>query len=196
MMFDLRTLIAGIALTLSSSAIAVDYEELSSKKQTDLKLYVTAIEAYDLISKNSKSVLFVDVRTRAEVNFLGMPEIADANIPYMTPEFWDDWDEKKKNFKLSPNSDFLTALDNRMTEKGLTKNDTVVVICRSGSRSAKAVNLLAMAGYKKVYTVVDGYEGDKAKKGEHKDQRIVNGWKNSGLPWTYKLDKKKMYLEI
>ena len=24
-------------------------------------------------------------------------------------------------------------------------------------------------------------------------QRIVNGWKNAGLPWTYKLEKSKMY---
>jgi hypothetical protein len=24
-------------------------------------------------------------------------------------------------------------------------------------------------------------------------QRIVNGWKNAGLPWTYKLVKAKMY---
>jgi hypothetical protein len=54
--------------------------------------------------------------------------------------------------------------------------------------------MLAGTGYTKVYSVVDGYEGDKAKDGPHKGQRTVNGWKNSGLPWTYSLDKDYMYL--
>jgi hypothetical protein len=40
-----------------------------------------------------------------------------------------------------------------------------------------------------VYIVVYGYEGEMSDKG----RRNVNGWKNSGLPWSYDLDKKKMY---
>ncbi len=70
-------------------------------------------------------------------------------------------------------------------------------MCRSGKRSAKAVNVLAKAGYSKVYTVVDGYEGGKLKKGKNKGKnkgkRFKDGWKNSGLPWTYSLDKDMMY---
>ena len=66
-------------------------------------------------------------------------------------------------------------------------------MCRSGKRSAKAADMLADAGYTKVYSVVDGYEGDKAKDGPDKGKRTVNGWKNSGLPWTYSLDKDYMY---
>jgi hypothetical protein len=50
-------------------------------------------------------------------------------------------------------------------------------------------------GYSKAYTVVDGYEGDKVKEGEYKDQRLVNGWKNANLPWTYKLPEEKVYVE-
>jgi hypothetical protein len=41
---------------------------------------------------------------------------------------------------------------------------------------------------------VDGYEGDKAKSGPNKGQRVVNGWKNNGLPWSYKLLATKMYI--
>jgi hypothetical protein len=41
--------------------------------------------------------------------------------------------------------------------------------------------------------VVDGYEGDKVKDGAQKGQRLVNGWKNTGLPWSYQLEKTKMY---
>ena len=32
-----------------------------------------------------------------------------------------------------------------------------------------------------------------AKEGPKAGQRAVNGWKNAGLPWSYKLDKAKMY---
>ena len=32
-----------------------------------------------------------------------------------------------------------------------------------------------------------------AKDGAKAGQRVVNGWKNANLPWTYKLDKAKMY---
>ena len=69
----------------------------------------------------------------------------------------------------------------------------MTTIARSGDRSAAAANLLAQAGFKSVYSVVDGYEGDLAKDGPKAGQRVVNGWKNAGLPWTYKLDKAKMY---
>jgi len=41
--------------------------------------------------------------------------------------------------------------------------------------------------------VTDGFEGGKIKKGEKKNWRLKNGWKNSGLPWSYKLNREKMY---
>ena len=66
--------------------------------------------------------------------------------------------------------------------------DTVLAMCRSGGRSAMAANLLAQAGFKKVYNIVDGMEGD-AVDDPHSvfvGQRLRNGWKNSGCPWTYK----------
>ena len=64
-------------------AHAVESNTLPKKKQTKLGLYLTAKEAHKIISKNPSKVLFVDIRTRAEINFLGMPTVADANIPYM-----------------------------------------------------------------------------------------------------------------
>ena len=35
-------------------------------------------------------------------------------------------------------------------------DDTLLVMCRSGGRSALAVNLLAQAGFTKAHNVVDG----------------------------------------
>ncbi len=186
--------VAGLLTALLFSGVS--FADIAKKKQTPQGLYLTAVEAYDLVQKHAKDVLFIDVRTRAEVGFLGMPTIADANIPYMLAGDWGQWDENKSTFKLTPNSGFLPAIEQQLAKKGLNKDSKIVVMCRSGSRSAKAAKLLAEAGYKNVYSVVDGFEGDKAKEGPNKGQRVVNGWKNANLPWSYKLDKEKMYWEM
>ena len=52
------------------------------------------------------------------------------------------------------------------------------------ARSAAAIAKLLEAGVKvDLYNVVDGFEGDKGESGA----RDVNGWRNAGLPWTYKI---------
>jgi rhodanese-related sulfurtransferase len=176
------------------TACAKDVSDLPENKQTPQGLYLTASEAYDLKSKNPDQVYFIDVRTQAEVEFLGMPSNADTNIPYMTNDL-DEWDGDNGRFKKVPNSNFAVAVEEKIEEAGLDKDSEIILMCRSGTRSAKAAALLNQLGYSKAYTVVDGYEGDKAKEGPHKGQRIVNGWKNSDLPWTYKLTEDKMYFE-
>jgi rhodanese-related sulfurtransferase len=122
-----------------------------------------------------------------------MPTKADASIPYMKEPDFPVWDAQKATFKLEPNPDFLNEVRRKLGAKGLGPNDAVVLICRSGDRSAAAANLLAEAGFKNVYSVVDGFEGDLATEGPRAGQRAVNGWKNAGLPWSYRLDRTKMY---
>ena len=74
--------------------------------------------------------------------------------------------------------------------------DTILVMCRSGGRSAIAVNLLAQAGFKNAYNVIDGMEGDLVEDPDSvfQGQRLKNGWKNSGCPWTYNLTPDRMIL--
>jgi rhodanese-related sulfurtransferase len=163
--------------------------DLPASKKTELGLYLTAIEAYDFIKAHEQEVLFIDVRTRAEVTFIGMPTLVDANIPYKDERNWQNWDEKGKTYELVVNNDFVTAVNQRLQEKALTKQSPVILMCRSGIRSAEATNVLNKAGYTTVYNLVDGFEGDSNAKG----QRVVNGWKNSQLPWSFDLDKQKMY---
>jgi len=174
----------------ASSVFAVDKNDIPEYKQTRVGLYITSSEAFDEIQSEGDEILFLDVRTRSELAVVGMPTVADANVPYMfmaEPMTWnDDWG----NFKMTKNQNFLNAVKQRLEEKGLGQDDKVFLMCRSGGRSASAADLLSKAGFTNVYSVVDGYEGDKAKNGK----RILNGWKNSDLPWSYKLDKKKMYL--
>ncbi|OYW25921.1 MAG: rhodanese, partial [Methyloversatilis sp. 12-65-5] len=82
----------------------------------------------------------------------------------------------------------------RLTAKGLDKTADVVLICRSGDRTTRAVNALAAAGFTRVWTVIDGFEGDTAPAGADRGKRTVNGWKNAGLPWTYALDSSQIWL--
>lgn len=184
-----------VAVTLTgalSAALALEAQDVPEKKRTTLGLYLDARQAHDML--NREKVVFLDVRTRAEVNFLGMPQAADANVPYMLVDGMYAWNDKKGVYMLEPNSDFVSEVALRVAEKGLDKHAPVILICRSGDRSARAADLLAKAGYTRVYTVVEGFEGVMARQGPQAGRRAVNGWKNAGLPWSYKLDKRKMYV--
>lgn len=156
----------------------------SPKKQTTLKLYTDAKGAYKMFKE--KKVPILDVRTPQELQFVGNTGIA-VNIPW---EVWSyKWDDKKGKFKKPINEKFVQQV------KALYKpGQPLIIMCRSGHRSAAAINALAKVGYTKVYQVVDGFEGDKAKEGPNKGQRVVNGWKNAKLPWTYKMKKDQTYM--
>ena len=60
----------------------------------------------------------------------------------------------------------------------------LIVLCRSGTRSARATEGLAQSGFINVYTVADGFEGDPAKRGPREGHRVMKGWKNLNLSWT------------
>jgi rhodanese-related sulfurtransferase len=168
--------------------------DLPKGKKTELGLYLTAVEAYEFIKKEESHLLFIDVRTQAEIAFVGVPTLIDANVPYEVITDWSQWDEKQKSFKMTENDNFVSAVESRLMEKSLDKQSPIIFMCRSGFRSASAVNLLAKAGYKNVYHLIDGFEGDKAPAGPKQGQRVLDGWKNSDLPWTDQLEKTKMYL--
>jgi len=162
-------------------------------KRTTCGLYLTAVDAYQMVSEDPAKVLFIDVRTRGELQFIGMPTLVDAHVPFLVEAAPLQWDDARSSFRLAPNPDFVGAVDKRLAQKGLTRAATVIVICQSGVRAARAANALTEAGYAKVYTAIDGFEGDPVAEGPTKGQRLVNGWRNAGLPWTAKLDRAKMY---
>lgn len=173
---------------------STDWDKLPEVKRSKAALYLTPQQAYDMKKKDAKGVAFFDVRTRAEAMYVGWPMDADALVPYVEhPEMMTDWDDKRFMYKLEPNQDFVPEIERRMKEKGLGKSAPIILICRSGDRSSKAADRLQMAGFTRVYSIAEGFEGDTEKDGEKLGQRVVNGWKNADLPWTYKLDKTKMY---
>lgn len=183
------------ALITVLPAHALDVAAVPVSKQNKTGLYLDAREAYELKQRLADKVLFIDIRTRAEISSLGMPTLVDAHIPFL--EYLENpaWDDKNLRFKMEFNPGFSAEMQRRMHERGLSKDDTVILICRSGDRSARATDYLLEDGYKKIYTVIDGFEGDMQKDGPNAGRRMVNGWKNANLPWSYQLDKNKMYLQ-
>jgi len=118
---------------------------------------------------------------------------ADANFPGVLVDF-DHFDPKSRRFTLHKNPAFVSAVEERLKAKGLDKTADVVLICRSGDRTTRAVNALAAAGFTRVWTVIDGFEGDTASAGADRGKRTVNGWKNAGLPWSYALESSQVWL--
>jgi rhodanese-related sulfurtransferase len=196
-----KTTAAAFALVMSTLAWGAEWapgstawDQLPNIKQTKLGLYLSPQQAYDIKQKEGRGVALIDVRTRAEAMYVGMAGAADALVPYVEhQEIMSDWDDKRTMYKLEPNQDFVPEIARRLQELGLGQDATVILICRSGDRSSKAADRLQAAGYTKVYSVTEGFEGDRAGDGPDKGQRVVNGWKNAKLPWSYKLDKAKMY---
>lgn len=174
-----------------TAPVALFGDEVPAKKATLAGLYVTAAEAAAMLQ--DPAVVFVDVRSQAEVAFLGLPTRANVNIPLMTfPEFA-EFNADKGEYTLEPNGYFLADFEAYAAANGIGHDTPIILFCRSGSRSAKAANLLTEAGYTRVYSMLDGYEGDKAKDGPQAGQRVVNGWKNEGLDWSYRIETAQLY---
>ena len=180
--------VATILLTSTMTLAASEESTLPERKQTTLGLYVTAAQAYEKWDAAPDQVKIIDVRTPEEYAFVGHPDTA-WNIPLAFVTY------QRKNGKTEYgpkwNADFVAEI-----KKLAGLNDTLLVMCRSGDRSAKAVNELAAAGFKNAYTVTDGFEGDKVKDAGSvfNGKRMRNGWKNSA-PWVYDIDPEKIILE-
>lgn len=151
---------------------------------------LTPSQAYKMATED-KHAFIVDVRTRPEYVLVGHPTIA-YHVPL---KFWTG-KHSSKGYGMIINESFSEDLKKRFNPE----TDTLIFMCRSGSRSCDATNLAASkAGWPidKIYNMMGGFEGDKVKN-EHSvfyEKRVLGGWKNEGLPWTYKIDSKLAYPE-
>jgi rhodanese-related sulfurtransferase len=163
-------------------------QQVPKNKQTTLGLYVDAAQAYEMWKADPKHVKIIDVRTPEEYAFIGHPnECWNVPLAFVT------YQRKDGKFEWAPkwNTGFVDEV-----KKLAGPNDTLLLMCRSGDRSAMAVNQLATAGYKNAYTIIDGFEGDKVDDpgSVFHGKRMRNGWKNS-VPWVYTIDPEKIILE-
>lgn len=187
-----------IALFLLASGVSFHVLAADAPKdparRTSWGLYVDAREAYEMkTGPQGSQVLLVDVRDPVEIMFTGFSDIVDINVPYMTVNRR-EWNDRKSVFVMEPNPDFEAGIARALAERNLTRDAPVILMCRSGGeRGAPSAKALEGKGYSRVYVVTDGFEGVSVKDGEKKHWRLVNGWKNSGLPWSYRLDKGKIF---
>ena len=113
--------------------------------------------------------MLVDVRTRPEWSYVGLPDLeALAKKPALV-----EW-QVFPGMQVNP--DFVTALSGAVADKDVP----LLFLCRSGVRSAAAAKAMTAAGYSRCLNVTDGFEGPlnaEAKRGS------AGGWKAAGLPW-------------
>jgi rhodanese-related sulfurtransferase len=176
--------------------MAIDENHIPEKLKTVYGLYLTPHEAFNMKTRLGEEILLVDVRTRPELKFIGASELIDANIPsrFINTDF--TWSDKVKTYRTKKNQHFIADFEKLLRLKNKDKDTPIILICQSGSRVPRAAQQLFEAGFKTVYSQYQGFEGIKAKSGVNKGQRSINGWKNAGLPWSYKLNKAAMYFNF
>ena len=134
---------------------------------------VTAEEAWSALSREPKAVL-VDVRTTAEWNYVGLPDLSTIGKPILRLE-WQSFPSGEVNPK------FAEALDAELKKDGALHDVPVFFICRSGARSASAAIAMTAIGYTHCFNVAGGFEG-RRDEGGHRG--TVEGWKAADLPWV------------
>lgn len=180
-----------------ANAVTLSPDQVPAFKRTDTQHYLLPQEVFEFKTKEATQTLLVDIRTPSEVQFVGHTPLIDGNIPYLSYDY-SEWDSKAKEYKRDFNSGFVGQVEGLLAKLGLAgkKDARIILMCRSGDRSARAADLMTKSGYTNVWSAIEGFEGDKAKDGPSKGKRTVNGWKNANLPWTYDLDKEKAALSF
>lgn len=185
--------LALLLLLAAATAAGAAGKPSDPARQTPWDLYLTSREAYELKQEQGPQALFVDVRDPVEIMFTGFTDVVDVNVPYLLANR-SAWHPKKPVFAMEPNPRFAEDVAAALAKRGLSKAAPILLMCRSGGeRGAPSAKTLHGQGYERVYVVVDGFEGGTVKDGEKKGWRLLDGWKNAGLPWSYELNREKMY---
>lgn len=127
---------------------------------------LTPEQAWELLKSDADAVL-VDVRTQAEWAFVGVPDTAELGKRPLFAEW--------SSLGAGPNPAAFVETVTAQVDPGAP----IVLLCRSGQRSAAAAHALTAAGYGPAYNVVDGFEGPVDGEGH----RGASGWRAEGLPW-------------
>lgn len=194
-------LFPGLIVAIAVGLLSIPCQDILAQEPKG----ILSIEAYDMLNTVPDTYL-IDVRTRAEYQFVGHP-IGAYLFPYMflTNKFAKVGEQH--SYQLDDrNKSFVQDIS-----KVFKKTDNLLIICREGTRSALAAKALIQAGFKKVYDVEDGFEGSdfpyfkdsnqnkfyrqlaKRNKIHGFGHRRHYGWQWWGLPWTYTMDIKYIY---
>lgn len=131
---------------------------------------ISTLQAWDLLQARKEAVL-LDVRSTMEYHYVGHP-VGAIHIPLKEPPEWsnsDDFAEK-----------VCSALTAKAGGSDAVLSVPVLIICRSGKRSMEAAEELDRHGFRDLYNITEGFEGDKD---DENHRNTVNGWRFHKLPW-------------
>lgn len=120
---------------------------------------VSPHDAWHLFSR--RIALLIDVRTADERKFIG-------HVPHSLRITW------MTDVNLVKNRRFLRELVAKAS-----KDDVILFLCSSGKRSAAAAEAATQAGFRNVFNVAEGFEGEMVN-----GQRGLSGWRSYDLPWV------------
>ncbi len=123
-------------------------------------------DCYQLL-KQLPNCILVDVRTKAEIDWIGKPIMPHEN-QYMHIE-WLFYPGSAQN------ENFITSL------KKISQDTPLIFLCRSGIRSKMAVQLAIDNDFKHPIDVIGGFEGQRD---NHGHRKTIDGWCYAGLPWV------------
>ena len=124
--------------------------------------------------KEDPAAVLIDVRTRAEWSYVGLPELSSIGKQPILIE-WQTFPDNR----VDPG--FVERLSEALEGAGASKQAELFFICRSGGRSKMAAQAMMAAGYAACRNVADGFEGP-LDASRHRGQAA--GWKAAGLPWA------------
>lgn len=131
---------------------------------------LSPLQAFDFLQNNPRT-LFIDVRSEMEYLFIGHPSGA-VHIPWIDAPEWE----------INPN--FVREVRKLILGGVICDVDDgcapILLICRSGKRSLEAGMLLMKSGFKRVYNIEEGFEGELD---DQHHRSSLRGWRFHQLPW-------------
>lgn len=117
--------------------------------------------------------ILIDVRTKAEWSFVGVPDLGTIGKQVVMVE-WQTFPDSR------PNTAFVAELAEQLRTLGASQETELYFICRSGARSQQAAQAMQSAGYSRCFNVAEGFEGPLD---EARHRGVRTGWKAEDLPW-------------
>lgn len=116
------------------------------------------------------SAVLVDVRTAAEWNFVGAPDLSGIGKQII-----------RVSWQTLPKMEQNPAFVEEVRAQASDTDASLLFLCRSGVRSQAAAIAMTAAGYSQCFNVAGGFEGDLD---GDRHRGVTGGWKAAGLPWS------------
>jgi len=116
----------------------------------------------------------VDVRTRAEWSFVGVPDLSQLDQQPILIE-WQSFPDGMAN------ATFVPALMEQLEKGDVGEDVELLFLCRSGARSRQAAKTVVAHGQMRCESLTDGFEGPLD---ENQRRGRLSGWKVDNLPWV------------